>query len=213
MGLEQIRVLEQVASLEILSEELAKLQRTIRYLLNGNLDFMNIRAKGITAENIDVDKLSAIVADIGEVTAGIMRGIAIYGSYIATSEDSYPRAEMSETEKMFKVALTPTKFVEFTADHSISTGSSPVIRFVDGEQEMIVGSGVSITDVMGISANEALAIVSFAGVFIPILQVSGWSNLINNVNGRTLQDELNDLNSSISSLTSSVNTLWTMVTE
>jgi hypothetical protein len=117
-----ISVLSRAAtSLEQLSEQLARTQKVVKYLQEGNLDFENIRARGIIAENIEagtitaneiaadtitadklnVDQLSAITADLGTITAGIIRGIEIYGSYIATQEDAYPRVELNSDENLF----------------------------------------------------------------------------------------------------------------
>jgi len=200
MGLEKINILEQVASLEVLSEELAKLQRTLRYLLNGNLDFQNIRVKGIQAENIDVDKLSAIVADIGEVTAGIMRGIAIYGSYIATSEDSYPRAEMSETEKMFKVAQSPTNYAEFLANYDSGGGSKiPALRFANGEDYMDVG-GIGPGGVFGLLGYNDIYLLAYGRIYQFLTYFPNWGFIYNQDNGKSLQQELTEIRNSISTL-------------
>ncbi|RGL39006.1 hypothetical protein DXC69_03025 [Paenibacillus polymyxa] len=67
------------------------------YLLN-NLDTRNINeidgdilVQGtVTAIKMNVQKLSAITADLGKITAG-----EIYGAYIATSEDQYPMVTIS----------------------------------------------------------------------------------------------------------------------
>ncbi|MNI64992.1 hypothetical protein D3C73_1204690 [compost metagenome] len=58
----------------------------------------NIRAKSITADRLLVKVLSAISADLGKITAG-----EIYGTYIATAEGTYPRAEMSVLQNLFAV--------------------------------------------------------------------------------------------------------------
>ena len=79
----------------------AVLCKEMDYLLNGSLDVNNIRAKGIKAQNIDVDKLSAIAADLGTITAGVINGIQIFGSYIATANGTFPRCEMSTTDNLF----------------------------------------------------------------------------------------------------------------
>src|SRR5690606_40329571 len=100
-----VHVVSEVGTIEEAFDTLAKLQKQLRYLLNGNLDFENLRARSIKAENIevgtltaeeikansisadrmDVDKLSAITADLGHITAGLIEAIDIFGSYIATS--------------------------------------------------------------------------------------------------------------------------------
>ncbi|PNQ82694.1 hypothetical protein [Paenibacillus sp. F4] len=64
----------------------------LMYILN-NLDTRNVNeidgdilvTGTVTAAKMNVQKLSAITADLGKMTAG-----EIYGAYIATSEDQYP---------------------------------------------------------------------------------------------------------------------------
>lgn len=50
----------------------------------------------VTAAKIQVEKLSAISADLGKIIAG-----EVYGAYIATRENAYPRAEMSSEKNLF----------------------------------------------------------------------------------------------------------------
>ncbi|MGW8439975.1 hypothetical protein ACWGXJ_03065 [Paenibacillus sp. S33] len=82
----------------------AAVQQTeeLLYLLN-NLDTRNINeidgdilvTGTITAAKMNVQKLSAIAADLGTITAGVIDSVEIYGSYIATSRDQFPKVEMS----------------------------------------------------------------------------------------------------------------------
>ncbi|MNW49837.1 hypothetical protein D3C74_272710 [compost metagenome] len=82
----------------------AAVQQTeeLLYLLN-NLDTQNINeidgdilvTGTITAAKMNVQKLSAIAADLGTITAGVIDSVEIYGSYIATSRDQFPKVEMS----------------------------------------------------------------------------------------------------------------------
>lgn len=97
MPIQPINIVNENLSPEDLINELAKLQKMLRYLLNGQIDFENIRARSIKADNIEVgtltaeeiaantitaDKmnvteLSAITANLGSITAGIVTGILI----------------------------------------------------------------------------------------------------------------------------------------
>lgn len=90
MPIMAIHVIQDDITHEELLEEFAKLQKTVRYILNGQIDFENIRARSIQAENIavgaitaeeiaansitadkmDVNELSAITANMGTITAG-----------------------------------------------------------------------------------------------------------------------------------------------
>lgn len=208
MGLEQIKVLEEVGSLAELYEQVAKLQRTLRYLLNGNLDFQNITVGGIKAQNIDVDQLSAIAADIGEVTAGIIRGVEIYGSLIATSETGYPRTEMSTTDNYFKVWLNETTYIEII---DLGEEGFPQINFARGSQKFKLGHGIH--EMPGVSYPGLLSNTPFtisATSNIPMLSrfdFIDWDNITNQFTGMTLQQEFNEIRASISSLENSISTL------
>lgn len=107
--------------------QFAVMMKELDYVLNGQLDAGNIRAESLTAnviqagainaDKIDVDQLSAISADMGEITAGIIRGIEIYGSKISTNETGYPRAEMNNTENSFKVSIDEDNYLAIYASY------------------------------------------------------------------------------------------------
>src|SRR5690606_39997177 len=194
MGLEKISILEQVASLEQLSEELAKLQRTIRYLLNGNLDFQNISVKGIKAENIDVEQLSAITADIGEITAGIMRGLEIYGSFFATAEEGYPRIEISGDNKYIKLFLDENIYLEIV--HAGEEGF-PQISYVRNGERVSMGHGIATAvnpgdpSYPGIFSSLPFVMFAFNGLHLAgLVNFTNWDFLVNSDNSKTLQQEL-----------------------
>src|SRR5690606_27372997 len=137
--------------------EVAKLQKILRYLLNGQLDFENIRAKGIKADNIEADKLSAISADLGEINAGSITGIEIYGTEIEggtitgsliQTEDSgmYPRIELSSSENLLKAESGPNSNIQFKAYHS----GTPAMIFTEGGNiSLIMAMGAVFSIVAG----------------------------------------------------------------
>lgn len=127
MPAQNIHVVQEPGSLEEAFEQLAKLQKTLRYLLNGNLDFENVRVKGLTAETIDVEVLSAITANLGHIIAGILEAVEIFGSYISTNRYGYPKAEMSNTQNLFKASSAPG--VEVGVEASALSTSSPAVTF------------------------------------------------------------------------------------
>jgi len=67
----------QGASMPDLIDALGRLQKSLDYLMQGGLDSKNIRAKSVQADRMDVDKLSAISADLGTITAGLIIGAMI----------------------------------------------------------------------------------------------------------------------------------------
>lgn len=192
------------------------LQKTLRYLLNGNIDFENIRARSIKAENIEVgtitadeiaadtitadkmnvDELSAITANLGTIIAGLIRGIQIFGSYIATAEGTYPRAEMSNTSNLFKASASPMQSVGVEA---FTTTGAPGISWTDGSDD------ASATLDGGLLEMSSETDMKFGSLGNITLQSSGniemtplgvvlflsWANIYNSGAGQTLQQALN----------------------
>jgi hypothetical protein len=143
----------------------------------------------ITANVMDVQQLSAISADLGTITAGLIESVQIFGSYIATANGTYPRAEMSNTANLFSVLVDALNYAQFTT----STGGGP---------------GLSWTSSGSLSAYLAYAaglILSTFGTNVPITlsptgdiflspggsaKVSAWSKHVNTGTGHTLQQDL-----------------------
>lgn len=75
---------------------IARNLREVLWLLTGNLDVANIKAKSITADLIrantitadkmDVQELSAIAANLGHITAGLIEAVTINGSEINSAQ-------------------------------------------------------------------------------------------------------------------------------
>ena len=97
-----------------------KLVNELRNLML-NLDTLNvvslnakvIEAGTITADKMNVTELSAISANLGHITAGLIEAVQIFGSYIATSQ-SYPKVEISNTENLFKASQDGNRYIEIT---------------------------------------------------------------------------------------------------
>lgn len=161
-------------------EQLAELSKLLNFLLNGKIDFQNIRARSIKAENIEtgtltaneiaantitadkmnVDELSAITANLGTMIAGIIRGIQIFGSYIATAEGTYPRSEMSATDDLFAVYAGP----DFWIRMSPFIGS-PALQFKDGTNVAGINYlggifGITSADVLRLNTTNELLLNS-----------------------------------------------------
>lgn len=108
-----------------------KINTLVQELQNLMLSLDDANFSSITAEVINVDELSAISANLGTITAGLLQAVTIYGSLIATSAASYPRVELSTAQSLFLAALTTNKFIDIEAI-SGSTGTT-VLQFRDGD--------------------------------------------------------------------------------
>lgn len=220
----RINVLTPEMNLEQVMNEVAKLQKILRYLLNGQIDFENIRARSIKAENIEVgtitadeiaantitadkmnvSQLSAITANMGHLTAG-----KITGGIIETAA-AYPKVIMDPATNVFTIFYDADTYITLEPDYL--TGF-PVMQFKDGLHEFYVGyfpnNGVfaigNPLDGADVQINSGGSIqLNGSDVKVP-----DWSNIINKVTSQTLQGALNGkapaftgLNTSVSVVTS-----------
>lgn len=122
----------------ILTEELT-------FLLN-NLDTRNVNEIDgdvlingtVIAEKMLVEKLSAISADLGKITAG-----EVYGAYIATRENDFPRAEMSSDKNLFGAYTDELRKILIEAINVNSGSPRLLLESQDGSLSLYQQSSVS----------------------------------------------------------------------
>lgn len=128
---------EGLVTVEDLKNAVAKMTKELTWLLN-NLDTRNMNyidgdvvVDGtITATKIQVDELSAISANLGHIVAGLIESVEIYGSYIATRNGDFPRAEMSSDNNLFGAYIDANHYIQILSDDS----GVPSLIFVHGGQ-------------------------------------------------------------------------------
>lgn len=218
MPAQNIHVVQEVGTLAEAYEQLAKLQKTLRYLLNGQIDFENIRARSIKADNIevgtltaeeiaantitadkmDVDELSAITANLGTILAGLIIGIQIYGSYIATAQETYPRSEMSSTGNLFGAYLTADNYIVIAPD---GWNSVPALRLSNGNVLQDSGisnpNGLRLESLAGITLQAGTGALRLFSSSLSGVRVANWGSFFNDASGNDLQSELSSLSSAI----------------
>lgn len=172
------------------------LTEELTFLLN-NLDTRNINelnaeviiAKTITADKMLINELSAITANLGHIISGLIESVEIYGSYIATSRDSYPFVELSNTANMMAANKEPGNAIQFFSPNNRLT---PVLRFVaDGIESYIFYDPTDNT--LSVTSNSANINISTLGdiqLYGSNVRLSGWGALRNNGSERTLQQDL-----------------------
>jgi len=138
-----------------LANTISQMGNNLEYMINGHLDANNIRAKSITANRMDVDELSAITANLGTITAGLIRGIQIFGSYIATAEGTYPRSEMDVAGNLLAAYSSATQFVKI-----IPFIGSPVISIEDG---VVAGQLGTILATLTLQSDNNLLLAATGG--------------------------------------------------
>ncbi|MNR93453.1 hypothetical protein D3C72_245100 [compost metagenome] len=175
---------------------LARNLREVLWLLTGNLDVQNIKAKSITADRMSVKELSAITADLGEVTAGIITGLLI------RTAASGQRMELSSSDNLLKAinnlgnTITMKSNVGTTPDIEFSAAVGDFVRFYLLPGIFSIDSTLTSTDI-AIASGKGINLYPAGGykVRLPL-----WDSLFNNGNGRTLQDELNEINARLLAL-------------
>ncbi|MDK8193777.1 hypothetical protein QP794_27215 [Paenibacillus sp. UMB7766-LJ446] len=198
--------------------KIARSLQDIDFMINGTLDVKNIRADGIearnikaeaitteklqagaittekiqagavTADKITVNQLSAISANLGHIVAGLIESIEIYGSYIATRRNAYPRCEMSATGNVFGAFQDANNHVVIEPDY----GGSPALRFTvagtpRGRIHNLLGYPMFESySSMDIKANSTIYIDASR------VRFDNWDKIYATNPGRTLGDELRE---------------------
>lgn len=182
--------------IKYLANIVAMLGKNLDYIINGNLDANNIRANSITANKLNVDELSAISANLGHITAGLIEAVQIFGSYIATST-GYPRVELSSSGNLFGAFASPTSFVTVTP----AAYGSPSLRFEDGVTTSTIRSFSAVDFYFLIQSDNDIVIQSTDDIDLTadLVFVPDWSRFVNKTASQSLQTVINNLQSSINS--------------
>lgn len=203
-----------------LANTTAKMAKDLEFILNGNIAFDNIRAESIetqnlkagavTAEKITVEELSAISADLGHITAGLIESIRIFGSYIATRDGAYPRAEMSNTGDLFASYYNASNYIAIQADYF---GVPSLNFFHSGNLKGRLDTISSLLEVVGLGG---LVLLASGGDLqleaTGVVKVQSWNKFYNDATNRTLQQDLNSIDNNIIALSSLYDSLNTRVT-
>lgn len=177
-----------------LSNQIAIMFKDLDFTLNGDINFQNVKAKSITADRMNVTELSAITANMGKLTSG-----EIYGAYIATREAAYPRAEMSNTNDLFATYFDANNYIKYVADYT----GAPAIEFytagtLRARFSTLLG-GLQIDSPNGTNLDG-------------INRFEDWTKIRNSATGRTLQQDLDDIDSNFATLASLYDSLNARVT-
>jgi hypothetical protein len=183
-------------SLEELKNAVGKMSKELGWLLN-NLDTKNMNeidgdilvTGTVTAGKINVGELSAISANLGHITAGLIEAVQIFGSYIATRQNAYPRCEMSATGNVFAAYLDAANYIAIEPNY----GGSPSLVFTQGGS--FKGRLNTLLARLELYGSGSLDIGSNGPIYMnsPRVQFDDWSNLYSARLGRTLGDDLTEI--------------------
>jgi hypothetical protein len=149
----------------------------------------HIQANAVTADKIDVNELSAISANLGHIVAGLIESVEIYGSYIATRNGGFPRAELSSDQNLFGAFKDANNHITIEPDY----GGSPSVRFTQNGQ--FKGRINLLLGYLELFSNGPLNIQSTGIMFLdaPVIQLSDWNKLYSARLGRNLGEELTEI--------------------
>lgn len=219
MGTVSLPSLDAIMQIKDQEKRFAELVNTLGILIknlseiNGYITSKNIKKKSIEADRIGVVDLSAINANLGHIISGLieavtMIGSEIYGSLISTNQFGYPRAVMSNTENHFRASTDASRYIDMSS-FFLSTGS-PLLSWREGANftESFLSGGLfrlSSSGDMSIQTLQEIGLIA-SKVSFPypggVVEFSSWSQLRNASTGRTLQQDLDNLQSQISGVAS-----------
>ncbi|KGE20061.1 hypothetical protein [Paenibacillus wynnii] len=188
----------------------AKLTKELTWLLN-NLDTRNVNelnaekivagsimtdklaAGAVTADKISVNELSAITADLGHITAGLIESIEIFGSYIATRRNDFPRAEMNNSGDLLAVYTDASNYMTIEPglfdEPTIVFRKSGLPSLVLGPVGIFAGLVSSSLSLLVGSENGSLQLMCGSDTFDNVT-VPSWSKFRSLESGTSLQSEL-----------------------
>jgi len=170
-----------------LADIVAILAKNLDYIINGNLDANNIHANSITADRMDVQELSAIAADLGHITAGLIEAVTIIGSLIQTAEEgTYPRIEFSSTNQLIKAEQNADTSVTLNANLTGNPGFQFLSSAINGIISMAVNEILMQTFSGDIEIKSTSDLKLWAGNKV---KVQTWNTILNEGENKTLQQE------------------------
>lgn len=168
-----------------------KVNALVKELTNLMLNLDDANFDKITANVMDVQQLSAISADLGTITAGF-----IYGTYIATRNASYPRAEMNNTNNLFAAMATANQYLNVGA---FGGANVPYIEFRD--LTAVLSAIINLGSFFKIESQQRMDVVSVSGD----VNISSGGNTNLQSTTRTNFSTLQDTGASNTSLTTKLN--------
>lgn len=167
-------------------------------LVTGTITGDKVAANTITAGNMIVDRLSAISANLGHITAGLIEAIEIFGSYIATSR-GYPRCEFNSATNELSAKYSSSEYASLLP----SFGGSPMLYMEsNGDRSTLSNdSGFTVLNsTRDITIRSQVGSLSLECGIGESVRVDDFYYFVDGFTGESLQQKLDDLSSRISAL-------------
>ncbi|MNC12459.1 hypothetical protein D3C75_601830 [compost metagenome] len=136
--------------------------------------------------------MSAISADLGHITAGLIESIKIFGSYIATRDGAFPRCEMSNTGNVFAAYTNEGNKIAIDPNYA---GVPSLDFYMNGT---VKGKLDTIASIMELVGNGGLLLYANGGdlelnASTGFVTVPTWYKLLNSNTDKTLGEELSEI--------------------
>lgn len=179
-------------------------------LAAGSITTDKIQAGAVTADKITVGQLSAIAADLGHITAGLIESIQIYSSYFGTRNGIFPLCEIDSSNNRIRSAYSDTDYISMEP----AFGGAPILFLTTSLNDTLLTSDA---DRAYFQTNKELKISSDTG---SILIVTDFGNtefqdfykIYDQSTSESLQQKLDNINSTLSVLSSEIASLDARVT-
>jgi len=166
-----------------------------RVIISETITTDKLAAGAVTADKIDVNELSAISANLGTITAGLLQAVTIIGSYIATAQNSFPKIEFSSSENLLKASASNGNYVAISPS---TFDNSPAVAFYQSSLARALlyfsalANSLTLVTVGGIDLDiSAGGDLNLSAGIGGLIRFTNWSAIYNNSNGQTLQAALN----------------------
>jgi hypothetical protein len=124
-----IHVIQDKISLDELLEEVAKLQKVSRYLLNGQIDFENIRARSIKAVNIETETITTNELAANSVSTDKLQAGSVVTDKLAAGAVTADKITVDELSAISADMGKITAGEIYGAYIATSEGVAPFIEF------------------------------------------------------------------------------------
>lgn len=196
-----------------LANLLSMYRDTLDFVINGHINFKNIQALGITTNNlkagsvvadkISVTELSAITANLGTITAGLLQAVTIISSTITGSliqtaaSGTYPRVELNSTSTYIRAQASAND--ELRVDTTLL--GSPAVVFDNGAIVAAMYLFSLFSNIFMIQSEGEIRIYPGTGFDVVFRD---WDEIYSTGDSQNLQTALNAKANSFTGLTSAV---------
>lgn len=205
---------------EDLADMVAKLQKQVEFIMNGNISTKNVREIG--GWLVDGDRFVSADGDVGMSTAYtggddvriwagnpimdaapfrvLNSGKAYLTGAEISSSGTYPKVTMDPSNALFGAYTSATEYLEIRSQHFSSGYVTPLIEFGYAGNPAFMyynasGFGLSVADNINLNANGDLVMLSHA-------RVPDWSHLSSPT--ETMQDVIDSYDTQIAAINASL---------